>query len=223
VANCFKSGQNSTVTRVDATTLVFKRTVKVPSSGDHFYRGLAYGGGSLWVAGGSANPNSVIQIDPRARSQKTIQLQRAAIGLMWADGYGDLWITNFEQGSLTSLHPATGAGQFVPAHGTNPVFPVLDRDTIWVGDWSSPQLLRFPAVGSSVPTRIKRIKLPVRPPYSDVWNVAAGAGSIWATTPRAHALWQIDPQTNHRTRIPMPYLPSGVTADADDVWVTVRE
>ena len=55
-----------------------------------------------------------------------------------------------------------------------------------------------------------------------VWNLAAGAGSIWATTPREGALWRIDPKTNGVTRIAMPYNPTGVAADGDDVWVTVR-
>ena len=53
--------------------------------------------------------------------------------------------------------------------------------------------------------------------------IAAGAGDIWATTPRDGALWRIDPKTNAVTRVNFPYMPTGVTADANDVWVTVRE
>jgi streptogramin lyase len=56
-----------------------------------------------------------------------------------------------------------------------------------------------------------------------VWNVAAGAGAIWATTPRDGTLWRIDPKTNAVERINVPFSPSGVTADANDVWVTVRK
>jgi len=220
VANCFESGQSSNVVRVDAATLTFNPTWTVPRTVD-FYRGVAYGGGSLWLAGGSGNPNSLTQIDPRTGSQKTFRFERSANALMWSEGYGDLWINNFGEGSLTRLHPATGTKKVVEMFGTNPGLSVLDHDTIWVSDWSSPQVLRLPAVGSSVP---KRIALPAQtPPGSGVWNVAAGAGSIWATTPRAHALWRIDPQTSRVTRIRMPYFPSGVTADTDDVWVTVRE
>ena len=60
------------------------------------------------------------------------------------------------------------------------------------------------------------------PKISCVWTVAAGAGAIWATTPEDHALWRIDPNTNAVTRISLAYPPTGVTADANDVWVTVR-
>jgi streptogramin lyase len=54
-----------------------------------------------------------------------------------------------------------------------------------------------------------------------VWNVAVGAGAVWATT-RDGALWRIDPKTSTVTRLNLPYVPTGVTADANDVWVTVR-
>jgi len=95
---------------------------------------------------------------------------------------------------------------------------------VWVGDWSAAHVVRTSAVG---PVRPHSVLLPFRnrgrcPQISCVWTVAAGAGAIWATTPEDRALWRIDPTTNAVTRIPLPYAPTGVTADADDVWVTVR-
>ena len=92
---------------------------------------------------------------------------------------------------------------------------------MWAGDWSSPQVDRLHAVGSPRP---RSILLPaVDNAYAGVWSVAAGAGYIWATTPRDFALWRINPQTNAVTRISMPHLPTCVTANGDEVWVTVRE
>jgi hypothetical protein len=41
-------------------------------------------------------------------------------------------------------------------------------------------------------------------------------------TPDNDALWRIDPKTNAVTRVNLPYPPTGVTADATNVWVTVR-
>jgi streptogramin lyase len=80
-------------------------------------------------------------------------------------------------------------------------------------------VLRFDAVGSSRP---RSIRLPARNNAAGVWRLAAGAGAIWATTPRDRALWRIDPKTGAVTRITMPFLPTGVAADDDGVWVTVR-
>ena len=57
---------------------------------------------------------------------------------------------------------------------------------------------------------------------SYVWDLDAGAGAVWAVTPRLRFLWKIDPESNAVTRIPMPYPPSGLAADDDAIWVTVR-
>jgi streptogramin lyase len=81
VANCFASGgRDPNVVRVDATTLHFEATYRVPEgdvpAAENYYRGLAYGGGSLWV-GGLEVPRldapkyaTVIQVDPQSGKQR---------------------------------------------------------------------------------------------------------------------------------------------------------
>ena len=106
----------------------------------------------------------------------------------------------------------------------NPVSPIVDGDTVWVGDWSWPQVVRIPAVGAgeaqtvSLPTENSVIGL-----ASVIRQVDAGAGAIWAASPRLGAVWKIDPSDNAVTRIPMPYPPGGIAAEGDAVWVTVRD
>ena len=91
---------------------------------------------------------------------------------------------------------------------------------MWVGDWAGPSVVRVRAVGS--PTR-HTFRLPTDVRNAGVWNVAVGAGFVWATTPRDGTLWRIDPRTGAVTRVRMqPYLPTGVTTSAGEVWVTVR-
>jgi class 3 adenylate cyclase len=224
VANCFAgSSQTDNVVRVDAKTLAFNATCSVPG-GDGFVRGLTYGGGSLWISdvGGGVIPpkqNTVFEVDPQTCTRQPIRFADPTGQLAWADGYGDLWIDNFDAGNLTRLHVATGSAQTVNALATNPSSPVVDGDTVWVGDWANPQVVRLHAVGSSNP---REILLPVKNQGAGVWRVAAGAGAVWATTPRDGAIWRIDPTTNVVARITMPYVPVCVTADADNVWVTVR-
>ena len=128
-----------------------------------------------------------------------------------------LWINNFRDASLTRLRPATGAAQAVDDVTSTPVFPVVDGNVVWVADWSRPQIARLNAVG---PVRLRRISLPGG--NAGVWSIAVGAGAVWATTPRDGALWRIDPKTSTVARVNVPYLPTGVTADANDVWVLVR-
>jgi streptogramin lyase len=227
VASCFTpgSGQGSNVVRVDAKTLKFKQTLSVPG-GNFFFRGLAYGGGALWLADQPPYVHAITEVDPLdPRDERTIRINYRPGALAWSGDYGDLWITNFDDGKLTRLHAASGNPQTIDSVGINPgPGLVVDGSGVWVGDWSVAHVVRTSAVG---PFRPRSIHLPVRhrarcPQISCVWAVAAGAGSIWATTPEDGALWRINPKTNRVTRIRLPYPPTGVTADANNVWVTVR-
>jgi class 3 adenylate cyclase/streptogramin lyase len=223
VANCFpaSSRQTSNLTRVDARTLAFKAAFSLPAS-QVFFRSVAYGGGFVWVSDPSGNV--VQQIDPETRRRRSIKLAGPAAGLGWSGDYGDLWISAFSAGTLTRLLPATGQTNTIRSVAVNPVPPVVDGSTVWVGDWSRPDVVRLNAVGAAQP---RRIRLPVRNVraclrISCVWRLAAGAGAIWATTAEDRALWRISTKTNDVTRISLPYSPAGVASDADDVWVTVR-
>ena len=225
VANCFASGAGpaANVVRVDAATLDFEATWPVPP-GEGFFRGLAYGGGSLWVSDvfgpiGLPKRHKVTQVNPQTGAQRSIPLAEPAVGLSWSGAYGDLWMSNFDVGSVSRLHPASRVLTTFEGDAANPSFNLVDGDTVWVADWAAPQVVRLHAAG---PGRPRSVSLPVNNDAAGVWRVAAGAGAIWATTPRDGALWRIDPKTDAVTRIPVPYLPTGVAADDDHVWVTVR-
>ena len=224
VANCYAgtAGPRDNVVRIDARTLRFKKTFPL-SSGEGFLRGMTYGGGSLWLTqrfgGDVPNESSVTEVDPQSRAEHTIQLTPEAAGLAWSDGYGDLWIANFFSGSLTRLHAASGAMK-TTAWGGNPAFPVVEGDAVWVADWGESRVVRLHAVG---PARPHSVWLPIRNFTATTWDVAAGSGAVWATTPRDHAVWRIDPKTNAVKRITVPFSPTGIAADANDVWVTVRK
>jgi streptogramin lyase len=225
VADCYPAdtGRRDNVVRIDARTLNFERTWQV-TGGDGYYRGLAYGGGSLWVGpifGGITYESFLTRVDPQTGARRTMLLTHGApAGLQWSEGYGDLWMENFADGSLTRLHAATGDWKTVLDAAFNPAYGVVEDDVVWVADWSAPQVTRLHAVGRARP---RRIVLPTGNPLVGVENIAGGVGAIWATMPQAGELWRIDPKTNAATRVRLPYLPTGVTTDANDVWVTVRK
>jgi DNA-binding SARP family transcriptional activator/streptogramin lyase len=221
VANCYPStpGLRDDVIRVNARTLAFEKTLPAPG-GDGFYRDLAYGGGSLWVSqveGGGANANVVTEINPETGTHKTIPLERPGGGFAWSEGYGDLWVTNFDAGSITRLHAAPIAPHIVNGIAVNPSSVVVDGNVVWVGDWTAPQVTRLNAIG---PPRPRRIPLPGG--TAGVWTVAVGANAVWAASPGDAAVWRIDPKTNAVTRVSLPHPPAGVAADANNVWVTIR-
>ena len=224
VANCFASGSPTTnVVRINATSLKFEATWPVPP-GEGFYRGLVYGGGSLWVSavfGSNDARNVITEVNPTTGAQRSIRLPNPNQGtpLAWSEGYGDLWTSNFDLGTLTKIHTATRAVEVIDAKSHVPGATVVVGDVVWVGDWSGPQVERLSAVGAP---KSQTISLPVGNASAGVWTVAAGEGYVWATTPRDAALWRIDPATNEVTRIGIPYLPTAVTTSPGDVWVTVR-
>lgn len=223
VANCFAagSGPSANVVRVDAKTREFAPTWPVPA-GVGYFRGLAYGGGSLWLADASGlgvDYHGVTQVDPRIGTQRRIEVDRHAGWLAWSGGYGDLWMNDFDHRSVSRMHAATGVIKTFRSVGINPGALAVQGDAVWVGDWERPQVIRLPAVGSGRP---RHISLPVKVRPAGVTTVAAGAGWVWAAVPDSHALWRIDPKTNDVTRIAMRYFPWGVTVGDDGVWVTVR-
>ena len=228
VANCFASGSGRTanVVRIDAASLEFEATWPVPSV-DGPIRALVYGGGSLWLSDVFSGeipppPYSVTQLDPQTGVPSSIAIEHFGAQLAWSEGYGDLWIAHFDLGTLSQLHAATGENVMTGKVAINPVSPIVDGDTVWVGDWSRPQVVRIPAVGAG---EARTISLPAENVglHSVVWQVDAGAGAVWAASPRLGMVWKIDPDDDAVTRIPMPYPPGGVAADADAVWVTVRD
>lgn len=220
VANCFtpRSGQGSNVVRINAKTLTFEHIWPAPGGAQSFYRGLAYGDGSLWAGTEAGTVDAITQFSPTG-AKKNISISSPPGTLAWSGASGDLWITNFDEGTLTRLHTATGTETIILPRAANPGSVIFEGDTVWVGDWTSPQVVRLAALGSGLSNSVR---LPTHNPSAGVWKIAAGAGYIWATTPDDDTLWRIDPNTNHVTRIALPYAPVGVATDAHGVWVTLR-
>jgi DNA-binding SARP family transcriptional activator/DNA-binding beta-propeller fold protein YncE len=222
VANCFASATGANVVRVDAKTLGFEATWPVPA-GDGYYRGMAYGGGALWVAdasgAGDVRRVNVTQLNPRTGTRRSIRLARHATALAWSEGYGDLWMTNFVERSVSRLHAATEGSKTFDSVVKNPGALVVEGDAVWVADWNAPAVLRRPAVGTGRAGRIS-VRMTARP--GGITSLAAGAGGIWAAVPDDRAVWRIDPKTNRTTRIELQYHPWGVAVGDEGVWAVLR-
>ena len=223
VANCFASATGSNVVRVDAETLEFEATWPVPA-GDGYYRGMAYGGGALWVADASGAGDfrrvNVTQLNPRTGARRSIRLARHASALAWSESYGDLWMTNFSDRSVSRLHADNEDSKTFDSVAKAPGALVVEGDdAVWVGDWNAPAVVRLPAVGTG---RAARISLPMTARPGGITSVAAGAGGIWAAVPDDRAVWRIDPKTNRTTRIGLRYHPWGVAVGDDGVWAVLR-
>lgn len=224
VADCYApgSGLHDDVVRVDARTLKFKARFDVPG-GSGYYRGLAYGDGSLWVGninGSEPTRPTLTEIDPQTRHETTFRpaLPTGAMGS--ANGYGDVWMTNFDAGTMTRFHVPTNTFEKLDSGAVEPAYVLVVGNTVWIADWAGAHITRLQAVG--VP-KIRDIFLRAHMPSGvGVWQLAKSARDIWAAAPRDEAVWRIDPKTDRARRIPLPYLPTGVAADANNVWVALR-
>jgi class 3 adenylate cyclase/streptogramin lyase len=223
VANCYDAGGGTprgNVVRVDAESLRFKSTWPVPSlPASESFRGLAYGGGSLWVSGG--NRFEMYELDPSTGRRRKFALKTHPFWMAWADGSGVLWWSSDESARLTRLTLATGAVDYSNApEDSNPFAVAVAGDTVFSGDLDNPRVLRVNAVGRE---QLPPAELPgISPAEGAVLGVAAASGYVWAATPEAQSIWKIDARTNAVERIRMAYFPVGVTASGADVWVTVR-
>ena len=142
VANCYAAGgPTANVVRIDAESLDFEATWPVPAA-EGFFRGLAYGGGSLWVSGvaGAGDLDYVItQLDPQTGKQRPIEIPLPGASLAWSEGYGDLWISNFTAAAVTRMHPSSGASYVVDRVGVYPAANVVEGDVAGtIGSWGGP-------------------------------------------------------------------------------------
>jgi class 3 adenylate cyclase/streptogramin lyase len=223
VANCYDAGGGTprgNVVRVDAESLRFKSTWPVPSlPASESFRGLAYGGGSLWVSGGKRF--EIYQLDPSTGRYKKFALATHPFWMAWADGSGVLWWSNDESTRLTRLTPATGTVDYSnPPEDSNPFAVAVAGDTVFAGDLNNPRVLRVNAVSRK---ELPPAELPgISRAEAGVIGVATASGYAWAATPTAKSIWKIDARTDAVERIRMAFFPVGVTASGADVWVTVR-
>jgi hypothetical protein len=106
--------------------------------------------------------------------------------LAWSEGYGDLWMDDFLGESVSRMRAETRrVTKTYDSVANNPGSLVVAGDSVWVGDWDLPEVVRLPAVGSGSPRHVA-LRVLTRP--AGVTSVAAGACAVWATVPDDHAL-----------------------------------
>jgi len=217
VANCYGPSRPGTLVRVGANDLRFKATWSLPPS-EGFFRGLAYGGGSLWVSDYfGPNPYELAEVDARTGRRKTILMTYETLSIAWSE-YGDLWALHPFVKPVTRLRAATSQAETFDIGLGSPEHLAIAGDVVWAGDGDGPEVARAQAVGDPRPRVIT-----LAPSGGDVEGIAADDDAAWATVPEALQLWRIDAQTNATTQIDIPYFPVGVAVGKDAVWVTVRD
>src|SRR5581483_2478228 len=162
---------------------------------------------------------NITQLNPGTGVRRSIRLARHPSAVAWSESYGDLWMTNFADRSVTRLHADNEDSKTLDSVAKNPGALVVKGDATWVADWNAPAVLRLPAAGTG---RAARVSLPTTARPGGITSIAAGAGGIWVAVPDDRAVWRIDPKTNGTTRVGLRYHPWGVAVAAGGVWAVLR-
>ncbi|MEO8517838.1 MAG: ABC transporter substrate-binding protein [Dermatophilaceae bacterium] len=173
--------------------------------------GLAFGGGSLWVANGS--DGTVSRIDPATHAViQTIEVGAAPEALSVTAG--DVWVANFTDNTVSRINIATNKVADSIRVGTGPAA---------IGSGPSGDVW----VANSVDNTIQRID-PLTDHPDKAIGVGAGpdgiavqAGALWVANGRDGTVSRIDPKTGEEVSSPIAVGsgPKGIAISGDEVWV----
>jgi DNA-binding beta-propeller fold protein YncE len=216
------------VSRVDARTNFVPKTVRlrqtVPglrfTSAEPGPRGVAIGGGSVWVA---HSFSLVSRLDARSASiVKRILLTNPPEDVAY--GSGGLWVTTSGEPTVARIDPISNTVDLTTLIG-----PELEQlgaiatgeGAIWVTshgwDWDQPgRLWRLDSASGRVTGVIRVGRVPV--------GVAVGHGAVWVANYRDGTVSRIDPESQEVVATIKVRRGSAQIAVGDGVvWVTVRD
>src|SRR6266511_2221243 len=181
---------------------------------------LAAGGvglGVFMLVGGSSSAlsavdaNSVGVIDAK-RNAITSQAPVGASPSRVAIGAGAVWVTNFEDRTVSRVDPDTHEVQQTIQVGSGPTGVAVGNSAVWVANNLDGTLSRID------PETNAGVQLPVANGAS---AVAYGEGSLWVANSGEQTVSRIDPRTNAvSATIRVGEGPVGVAVGEGAVWVT---
>jgi YVTN family beta-propeller protein len=127
-------------------------------------------------------------------------------------GLGYLWVSNFKDGTVVRVDPATNRVTARIRVGPQPCGVVAGADALWVDGYGTGNVERVDPQTQQVVARI-----PVGP---SLWDVEFGADAVWATSEFNGTVARIDPATNAITAtIKVGMAPRQVRYGAGAIWV----
>jgi ABC-type oligopeptide transport system substrate-binding subunit/predicted Ser/Thr protein kinase len=193
------------VVRVDARTGKIVHRFEVGAGGGG---GVAYGDGSVWLAGGPG----VVRIDPRderiLHKISTPGQPGAVRSLVFADGF--LWVARADNGLVMKIDPVENKiVHSTPLHG-------------WIGDLAAGSgLVWAPVVQDGQIYKLSEDDLSVQGLVAagpDPERISIGGGRVWVANAAAKTVSLIDLHTDARARLPAGAEPTTVAYHDGLVW-----
>ena len=157
-------------------TKIVRGHVVARISTDALGRGIAVGGGSVWVTDESSR--SVVRIDARTNKwTETVSVGNGPTGI--AFGHGSVWVTNSLDGTVARINPRTNKMTAVIPVGEGPDAIAIERDAVWVSAEFSEEIARIDPTKDQV---VERIPVANRPKglallENRVWFAVQASGS----------------------------------------------
>ncbi len=177
-----------TVRRINAKTLrtVPGGTVEIAQPGRNV--AVATGAGAVWVAvrnptDDDRSPESIVRIDPSARTQQRIAVEGGVQDL--AVGAGAVWVTNRFSATVTRIRVSDGHQRRI-AVGRGPKGIAVGEGAVWVASSIDDEITRIN------PRSLQTRHIPIE---AIPERITVGGGSVWATAKEAGRLIRIDATT----------------------------
>ncbi|MEO8517839.1 MAG: ABC transporter substrate-binding protein [Dermatophilaceae bacterium] len=172
--------------------------------------GLAYGGGSLWVA--NRSDGTVSRIDPATHTViDTIEVGAYPEALTVTAG--DVWVANFTDGTVSRINIATNKVADTIGVGTGPAAIGSGPSGVWVANSGDNTIQRIDLLTGA---RDNPVPVGAGPD-----GIAVGDDSVWVANGRDGTVSRIDPKTVQDLSSPIAVGsgPKGIAISGDDVWV----
>ncbi len=202
-------GFNEVVDRIQTV-----RRGSVPG-GLHMAGAVAATADTVWaVSGGSLSTARLFHVDPTTKRGTPV----VATGIgptSIALGFGDVWVTDSIENTVSRIDPEGFVEVAIPAGGgANAV--AVGEGAVWVVDSVGDRVVRIDPATNAQTTPIQVGRYPV--------GIAVGSGAVWVTNRDDGTVSRIDPASNLVVNtIGVGANPAGIVAAAGSIWVTNQE
>lgn len=140
----------------------------------------------------------------------TARVVSSPVGL--AEGFGSLWISDADTGTVIRLNPVTMRTEATIPVGGSPMALAVSADEVWVGAVDTNRVLRIDPSRNQVTSSVRVLRGP--------GGLVVADGAVWISAFKANVVQRLDPKTLQITDvIPVEDQPLRMVAGAGGVWV----
>ena len=165
--------------------------------------------------GASSTLNSLVALDPSGSIMATVPVGARPVAV--ASGFGDLWVTNLDDRSVTRVDPTSRRAIRTISVENTPAGIAATKNAVWVTDGTGDLARIDPRYDRLASSRFLSAS---RGFFGGTARPAAAAfGSLWIVSPDG-VLLRLNPAGRVLNRVGVGNMPSAITSGAGSLWVT---